>query len=885
VVRDITSASVTRSDPGIFREENTGTPEDQQVVWETEPGVRYEVQSTTNLADETAWITEPNYPSVAAGIVDSLPFDTSTSDAKFFRVVRYDEQAPAITERFPDDGGFAVGRFDVLSVSLLDVTGVDPESISLEVGTLGSFTLASPELSYVDGVLTFDNGGDEALGAYGDSVSVTLSVADTLGNSISYSWSFTLELEPILAGDVFVLGSPEAQRAGQQLTTAQHAVFRTVAPASGPIRMNAGAAPWTLTDVTANYLVFDYTGDTPPSFQPGQFLGNMAPANGDEVFYRKVVSTLDDTPSVNQITVYTEDVTYLEIFEQASLVAMTGPLAIYIIAQDGILVDTTASFSLGGSFTEPIDFGGAPVSFSLNGAWEYAPSLRFAIDIQGGTIEDLFFRYEGSTHLRVAPSITLSEAWTKTVTSSPILSSDHLLYLGQAGPVPIWMHVDFSLKAEAGVDLNAEATLSTAIEKSDEVYLQLVYSSRNPELNGWDRSPIYASAEIDPFDFEISGGGKVWAKLIPQVDARLQSLIGVYANITPEIEIDGNASFNGDELESASFDLCGRVNLNAGLSVIGFDSGDMPSFAPVKLLDYPWHYEYPEPTNLTFVHQPEDLAVVLGDTAVFRSIAIANAPVSYQWYHGGVPLTNQTGATLALPDVGFEHRGSYSVVAESGNEIVTSKVTLSVLEDFATYSNTYQTDFAGNTLESPWLLFTWGGSAGVRNNRLEAGRTDGNARVALPIPDSTMKIDIEFIGHVFDSYWGSHVIAELLTDYDSSSSSVLPFQASFGDDDYNDGAASIEAKIIDRWNREYKRVLIPEFFTPMRVEVSIKDGWASLKGTRLDNNQMMFDFDYEDTDISISGANYVGIRSRATTASSPTWLDDVKVTFHKTEVP
>ena len=50
-----------------------------------------------------------------------------------------------------------------------------------------------------------------------------------------------LEQEAVVAEDVLVLGSLDAQRAGQQLTTGQRAVFSRVSPVDEAIVVNADA--------------------------------------------------------------------------------------------------------------------------------------------------------------------------------------------------------------------------------------------------------------------------------------------------------------------------------------------------------------------------------------------------------------------------------------------------------------------------------------------------------------------------------------------------------------------------------------------------------------------------------------------------------------------
>lgn len=183
-----------------------------QVVWETKPGVRYELQESGSL---TNWSAVPGYPSEASQYAEAYAFNASNEQAtaRFFKVVEYDEQPPVLSNLIPYDGAFAVPRFNSpISLSLSDVSGVNTNSISMTVGDLGTFALSDTQLSCSNGVLTFDMGGDTALGPYGSNVQVSLIAADVNGYTATNSWAFDLELEPDVATNLFVFGSACGRR-------------------------------------------------------------------------------------------------------------------------------------------------------------------------------------------------------------------------------------------------------------------------------------------------------------------------------------------------------------------------------------------------------------------------------------------------------------------------------------------------------------------------------------------------------------------------------------------------------------------------------------------------------------------------------------------------
>src|SRR6266545_645310 len=205
----------------IFPDEDVLTPENLKLVWPTTPGLRYEVRQSTDLQ---FWTTAPGFPATATGPAQQMPFLTE-GVARFFQVRELDEEPPGIVNQYPQDGGFAVPRFANLTMQLSDATGINTNSIRLTVGALGTFTLANTNLVYTNGLLTWINGGSIPLGGWGSNVQATLVVADTLGYSATNTWSFTLELQPQVVSNLFVFGSPQAQRTGQRIGNIPTAVL------------------------------------------------------------------------------------------------------------------------------------------------------------------------------------------------------------------------------------------------------------------------------------------------------------------------------------------------------------------------------------------------------------------------------------------------------------------------------------------------------------------------------------------------------------------------------------------------------------------------------------------------------------------------------------
>lgn len=307
-----------------------------ELVWNTKPGVRYRLWESPDLDD---WSVVDGYPveADALGAVHEVPL---TPPARFYKVEALDEQPPGITSRFPDDSDFGIRRFaggvgNELEIQLSDVTGIDPESVALTLSGHGTFTNGGVGLALDDsGLLTLDLGGDTALGAYGATVNASLTVADPLGNSATYDWSFELEKEVILAEGLFTFGSPDAQRAGQRVQPIPTRMLAERLGGGGPIRAND--SEWTLESVAEDHLVIAYTGASAPVFTVDQYLTNMTPAKVNEIFYRKVTAVSDNT-TTKKLTLGTADVPAWEVMVDGSMALNSDDIAFELDSEGNII--------------------------------------------------------------------------------------------------------------------------------------------------------------------------------------------------------------------------------------------------------------------------------------------------------------------------------------------------------------------------------------------------------------------------------------------------------------------------------------------------------------------------------------------------------------------
>ncbi|MCL4176590.1 MAG: immunoglobulin domain-containing protein [Verrucomicrobia bacterium] len=77
--------------------------------------------------------------------------------------------------------------------------------------------------------------------------------------------------------------------------------------------------------------------------------------------------------------------------------------------------------------------------------------------------------------------------------------------------------------------------------------------------------------------------------------------------------------------------------------------------------------------------QPEDQAVPEGGTAEFTVLATGSEPLTYQWWFGAQPLTDQTNATLTLTAVTAAQAGLYTVqISNPASQITSNPARLKV---------------------------------------------------------------------------------------------------------------------------------------------------------------------------------------------------------------
>ncbi len=592
------------------------------------------------------------------------------------------EQPPAIVSQTPPNGSFAVPQFSDLTVSLSDATGIDTNSIQLTVGGLGTFALTNAQLTFSNGILTFINDGITPLGDYGSNVQVTLVAADTLGNAGTNTWSFTLEVQPQVATNLFVFGSSQAQIMGQRIGNIPTAALakRT---GSIPAIPKTGGNPWTLT-VESNSLVLAYT-NTAPNFATNTYVCNLTPASTNEIFYRQIIAISND-PVNMLLTLFTTNVPLAQILPEGSA-SLSSNSVVYNFDAGG-LIKPAISFNqtftlptLGADFSGDTIYDNGGVTLKLDeGYWLFTPTLRIAFQTHNFQLQRFEGDFSGNMNAALVPELSFTGAVVND-TSFGLFSQNYEVFLGMVGVVPVWVDVGFDLQAQLGYNLSATATLSTGIQQNLNMTCGVLYDQTASPIV----SPVFAlnlaQPEIVPFTYSVNGSASAYVALVPELSARVESLAGVEANVNPKVTVGGQATYSGGQLTSASWGITADAYLTLGLSVVGVDDSDLPTLASIRLFSRQWSSSYPHATQLTIQNHPQSANVTPGSSASFSVSAIASQPISYQWYFNGGPMPGRTSQTLLLSSVAYGDGGNYSVHVTAGGQAVNSAAATLTVSD------------------------------------------------------------------------------------------------------------------------------------------------------------------------------------------------------------
>lgn len=527
------------------------------LTWEAIPTKLYNVWTTPALGQP--WQPLTNGSVLASNNLVRFRTQADTT-ARFYRIAKVDTDPPEIWRLAPTDGAIAIERQAPLSVWLQDETGLDTNSITLTVGTNAPITLADGRLAYAGGLLTYTPATNQFLGAEGQFITNRLVVADTLGHWATNTWSFKLELAPVLAGNVVI-----------------------VSPSS----------PFTLLSTNGDTYVFSYTTAT-----SGLTNGNIVVSTDSEFPYKRLVLSMVDDPANHLVSLVTTQASLADILVQGtvrfygddfvpdpapgpqpkSLDTTFGPITMYeqTSGNNNIKVEVLS----GRLFFDP--------DFSI--AAEFFSTRSFEVDISANMAFDLTMRgaWSGSWDFDADRAVGKPLRKFRLLGCIPIPIPPYC--------IPIWAEAvwQFYLGTEGEVAGAASATAGFASSRS----LAFGAHYRNGAWTTYANDT--PSATPYPPTWQGNGSARIRGYVEPKLTIYLESLVGPSADLRPYLELEGKACVEPGQV---GVDLALYAGLNGNLAgecrVWDDDWGELPPYELFNWRTIPplWHQNLAVPTG------------------------------------------------------------------------------------------------------------------------------------------------------------------------------------------------------------------------------------------------------------------------------------------------
>ncbi len=606
------------------------------VLWNATPGKVYVLQSATNLAGP--WQAAPGLPAAWTATTNWLGTNWLVEPTpRFFKVVKLDTDGPEVFKTAPFDGAIGVSRQAAIQAWLRDETGVNTNSIVLTVGTNAPVSLGDPHLSYAFGLLTYTPGTNEFLGTSGQMVSVQLSAADTLGNqTTNFTWSFQLELAPVVSGSVLFLG-----------------------PGGG------GSCHLTLLSTNGNYFTFTYTGSC--CLTNGTLLANPDPYIG----YTRAVVSFTNYAASNVVVALTRPAKLAEAIQTGTLSSgnllqltnsATGP---HQVKDNQLVTDFPLQFTVPLGKVLYQDANGFLVETTPGSQLVLGATLHVAGNLHGLHLTEFQAQLTGTANfeLDLHAKATVAKEFADSVT---LFSPPPARYLVFVGGWPVWIDVKFELDVGYTANFQAAAEATTGVNALKTISVGRKWDA----VNGWqpifDNPPVAVNF-VAP-TWQVQGSADVRAYLQPKVSVLVYSAAGVSADLEPYLDLQGNVQLNPYQWDLTLFaGLDSTVGLD--LSVWDDSLGALPSVTfnliPEQTL---WHDAGPggsvAPPQITA--QPQSQSASVGATVSFFVPAQGSAPLRYRWSKNGLYLTDDmrvTGSassTVRIANLQASDAGNYT---------------------------------------------------------------------------------------------------------------------------------------------------------------------------------------------------------------------------------
>lgn len=621
------------------------------VAWNATPGKVYLLQTSTSILGP--WTNVFSSPGTITATTNQIYQSLSANSAvRFYRITKLDTEGPGVDLVAPSGGAIAVGQKFPVRAALSDETGINTNTISFKLGTNATVTLADPRLAYAAGTLTYTPGTNEVLGALGNNVTASVSVADTLGNiTTNYTWSFQIELPAVpVANAIFI----------------------------------SGTNSFVLVSTNGDYFTYTY-----PGAFPGLTNGVCLIDTNIYTGYTVTIVAFTNYPASNSVVVLTRPTKLAELLVSGSLSA-----AKFTEINDQQL---TSGFKMNNLVTTPFAYG-IPFNFQFNLKRVLFQNQNFIVELltnsyvswngtfeYSGNFENLKLtqfasKTAGNIDFRLEGHVGAQGSYDHDF-STNIFSATKRLY-GTIAGWPVWVKVVFDVNLGYTAHLEGSADYTNGVVGAKD-YL---YGNRWDITTGWStfsQSPPLELSYLTP-RWQILGSGNLHLYLQPKVRLLVYSAVGASFDLQPYDDLEATAQLNPFLYSVALY--AGMTGTAAVDLAAWKDSWPaLPSYTndivPRTLLWQTNNYSSPP----QIASQPQDQWVTAGNTSTFTLQASGPSPVTYRWQKYGLWLSDDNhitgthGSTLVIVNCSTNDIGKYQVVVSNPNGSVTSQeVTLTV---------------------------------------------------------------------------------------------------------------------------------------------------------------------------------------------------------------
>ncbi len=623
-----------------------------KLMWNAVPSNKYLIKTTSDLVDGQWSNGTSEY--LCSNVIGKATVPV-VSQSQYYIIEKKDEEPPEIESLYPRNNAIAVPTNSVIHIILEDQTGIDVDSITLSIGQWKNMTLSSGEFSFVSNVINFLP--PQALGERGDVITNYLSVADTLGHNLNYSWSFSLELEPIVnPPDFIALVAPDDP--AQQLFSKGGIVMRRTIPGIEPMDTKQ---KYTIVSVTPDNVVFSYEG-AEPSITNETLLVSYDTANP---FYRKSVSNAVDVFK-GEVTVWTYDVSLESIIQQISMNAVSFTTA----AVPEFSKMSTVSLGLHNKFGNTYDglvlfeatnhTGNARIKLSLpecNWSFTTDVSIEFELSWAKLTGLDVTAKCEYIENL----SIELLAEYSLSDDGVVNLASYTYVYAAMAGPIPVWVEIVLDLNAGYEYKVMATGGISNSFAAGVDASVNI-----NLDDNVWSQniSGPNINTSFEPIEWGVDGSAEAKVYLQPKLTVFVYSLVGPWVDLKGYARAEGDVHIN--PLEGSCALYAGfSSDLGIECRLWNDDWGGQPQWNLFTEEWTLWATNYSYAASMKFVGGLSDITVFEGESVSLDGEVSSFIPPKYQWFYNNEKIPVGNSSIYEVEQAQFGSEGWYTVEASA----------------------------------------------------------------------------------------------------------------------------------------------------------------------------------------------------------------------------